>query len=54
MASQHENPAARTRLDAVPGSIPDSLPEDPDERADLLEDRRRQQDRDHGELGGEA
>jgi hypothetical protein len=54
MDSQHEHPAIRTLLYAAPGSIPDSLPEDPAERADLLEDQRLQQDRDYGELGGEA
>jgi hypothetical protein len=54
MDSQHQHPAPPTRLHAPPGSVPDPLPQDPDESADLLEDRRRQQDRDYGELGGEA
>ncbi|NEM06353.1 hypothetical protein [Geodermatophilus normandii] len=54
MDSQHEHPALPTLPHAAPGSIPDSLPEDPDEGADLLEDRRRQRDRDYDELGGEA
>ncbi|WP_170149065.1 hypothetical protein [Geodermatophilus normandii] len=54
MDNQHDDSATRTRLRAAPASTPSRLPDDPEERADLLEDRRLQWDQDWAELGGEA
>ena len=54
MDGQHNDTTTRTRLRAAPASTPSLLPDDPEERADLLEDRRLQWDQDWAELGGEA
>jgi hypothetical protein len=53
MTSQHEDHTA-TRQRTPRGSSGDHLPEDARERADVQEDRRRQQDQDYAELGGES
>jgi hypothetical protein len=54
MTSQHEHLASRTGRRTPRESTAELLPEDPQERADAQEDRRRQRDLDHGELGGES
>jgi hypothetical protein len=53
MDSQHDDPAIRTHPQAASGAAP-PLPLDPQERADLQEDLRRQREQDWAELGGEA
>jgi hypothetical protein len=54
MTSQHELLAPRTGRRPPREPTAEHLPEDPQERADVQEDRRRQQDLDHAELGGES
>jgi hypothetical protein len=54
MTSQHEQLASRTRHRTPRESTAELLPQDPQERADVQEDRRRQQDLDDAELGGES
>ena len=54
MDSQRDDTTTRTRMRAAPVSTPSLLPDDPEERADLQEDRRLQGDQDWAEFGGEA
>lgn len=55
MTTERQYPSPPTEPVGAPGGRPGVLPDqEAQERADLAEDRRQQQELDYGELGGEA